>query len=136
MTVMCQPLPPGKGTTGLCGYAVEQVCDSDKVRRNKEGVPIEVDVTAHLVHPNLVRTIESATAFKDRPQKVDWEVKQDSEAAQTASPSAQKQDPQASAQPIEETWLLLEYCDQGCFIVSLFSYDMPVISPILFMGCF
>ncbi len=109
-----------------------QVCDSNKVRRNKAGVPIEADVSAHLAHPNLVRTIDTATAYREPLQKLDWEVKQDA-AAEGTSPASQQsskaESPTASRAysptksqsndaPIEETWLLLEYCDQGSFVVN------------------
>ena len=108
------------------------MCDSNKVRRNKAGVPIEADVSAHLAHPNLVRTIDTATAYREPLQKLDWEVKQD-EAAEGTSPASQQsskeESPTASSikspaksksydAAIEETWLLLEYCDQGSFVVN------------------
>jgi hypothetical protein len=101
------------------------VCDSNKVRRNKEGVPIEADVTAHLAHPNLVRTIKTASAFREPLHKLDWEVTQDG--GNTASPPEEAESPAKSAvnspgkeeKPVEETWLLLEYCDQGSFIVRM-----------------
>ena len=47
---------------------VLQVCDSKKVRRNAAGVPIEVDVTARVDHPNLVKTIEAASTVTEPVQ--------------------------------------------------------------------
>lgn len=119
--------PVRTGSIDMVYYPLGQVCDSNKVRRNKAGVPIEADVSTHLAHPNLVRTIDTATAYREPLQKLDWEVKQDA-AAEGASPSSQQfskaESPTASPAksqsndaPVEETWLLLEYCDQGSFVV-------------------
>ncbi|BDA44193.1 probable serine/threonine-protein kinase STY13 at C-terminar half [Coccomyxa sp. Obi] len=127
----------GKGAYGRVykGYyhgkvVAVKVCDSSKVRRNKAGVPIEADVSAHLAHPNLVRTIDTATAYREPLQKLDWEVKQDAAAdgtnpasqqsskaeSPTTSPTKSPAKSQSDDGPIEETWLLLEYCDQGSFV--------------------
>lgn len=108
-----------------------QVCDSSKVRRNAAGVPIEAELTAHVVHSNLVRTIDTASAYRDTTPKPDWEIGQDKareEAAAARGEAANTTDTTASssgqpAAPVEETWLLLEYCDQGTLIVSFLSHS-------------
>ena len=92
-----------------------QVCDSDKVRRNEHGKPLEADLTARLGHPNLVSTIGAASAFRESVPKLAWETAKESE-------KAAADDSEKSAQPevneaVEETWLLLEYCDQGSLMV-------------------
>ena len=93
-----------------------QVCDSDKVRRNEHGKPLEADLTARLGHPNLVSTIGAASAFREAVPKLAWETAKESEDAAT-------DDSDKSVQPevnesVEETWLLLEYCDQGSLMVG------------------
>lgn len=108
---------------------VKQVCDSNKVRRNKEGVPIEADVTAHLAHPNLVRTIDTASAYREPLHKLNWEVTQDAAAAPESPAKTPVASPGEEEQPVEETWLLLEYCDQGSFIVR----SLPMLSFLLLL---
>ena len=146
--------------------ACVQVCDSSKVRRTAAGTPVEVEVTARLAHPNLVRTLEAASVARSPGHSLDWElrtVQEDDEcvgsssnntssnnpsapttqqqeaprsayceeaaadgpAAATEAPAAEAEAPQqasAGAEPgpdSKETWLLLEYCDQGSLVVSL-----------------
>ena len=93
-----------------------QVCDSDKVRRNEHGKPLEADLTARLGHPNLVSTIGAASAFRESVPKLAWETAKESEEA-AADDSDRPAQPEVN-EPVEETWLLLEYCDQGSLMVS------------------
>jgi hypothetical protein len=69
-----------------------------------------------MLHPNLVRTIDTASTFRDTAPKQDWEIADDrgKEAAGEAGKTAGHAHPSS---PVEETWLLLEYCDQGSLIV-------------------
>ena len=90
-----------------------QVCDSNKVRRNEHGKPLEADLTARLGHPNLVRTLDAASAYREPFAKLAWEVAKEAEEAKDGKAAEQ----QSSNGPVEETWLLLEYCDQGTLMV-------------------
>ena len=92
-----------------------QVCDSDKVRRNEHGKPLEADLTARLGHPNLVKTLDAASAFREPIAKLAWEVAKEAQDASEA-PGGNIAE-QTDAAPVEETWLLLEYCDQGSLMV-------------------
>jgi hypothetical protein len=131
-------------------HARAQVCDSSKVRRNAAGTPMEVDLTAGLAHPNLVRAIDAASVVRSAPAKLDWELPPVQEANESAPPGTweslaaavpadghacdelgaaaaledsnggadQGREAKAEAPDSqEETWLLLEYCDQGSLVV-------------------
>ena len=82
------------------------------MRRNEHGKPLEADLTARLGHPNLVSTLDAASAYREPVPKLAWEVAQDAQAA-----GDEKAAEPCNAEPVEETWLLLEYCDQGSLMV-------------------
>lgn len=83
------------------------------MRRNEHGKPLEADLTARLGHPNLVSTLDAASAFREPVAKLAWEVAKEAEDAADGRAAEQ----QSSSAPVEETWLLLEYCDQGSLMV-------------------
>lgn len=83
------------------------------MRRNEHGKPLEADLTARLGHPHLVSTLDAASAYREPVPKLAWEVAREAEEAAQGVPAQQ----QSSAAPVEETWLLLEYCDQGSLMV-------------------
>ena len=91
------------------------------MRRNEHGKPLEADLTARLGHPNLVSTIGAASAFRESVPKLAWETARESEEA-AADDSHKPAQPEVN-EPVEETWLLLEYCDQGSLMVSGLSDD-------------
>lgn len=82
------------------------------MRRNKDGKPLEADLTAQLGHPNLVSTLDAASAFREPVAKLAWDMEEERQDSDRAPPG------QSNADPVEDTWLLLEYCDQGSLMVS------------------
>lgn len=105
-----------------------QVCDSDKVRRNEHGKPLEADLTARLGHPNLVSTIDAASSFREAVPKLAWEMAKEGEEAAADGVDNPAQ-PEVN-EPVEETWLLLEYCDQGSLMVGC-SPDKTIYWPVI-----
>lgn len=94
-------------------------------------MPIEAELTAHVVHTNLVRTIDTASAYRDTAPKLDWEIGHDKAKEEEAAKEGEGNEHAASTSgqppaPVEETWLLLEYCDQGTLIVR--PYPISLLS--------
>jgi hypothetical protein len=88
------------------------------VRRNEHGKPLEADLTARLGHPNLVSTLDAASAFLEPAAKLAWEVPKEAEDGEAKGADAGGTAPQETAgELVGETWLLLEYCDQGSLLV-------------------
>lgn len=118
-----------------------QVCDASKVRRSKDGVPIEAAVTANMAHANVVRTIAHATALAEpgsslsgaRSMAVDCTSSVSSHGSPNPTLSAlspragraavvsPRQEQFFPAEPVPapmpECWLLLEYMDCGSLMV-------------------
>ena len=116
-----------------------QVCDASKVRRSKDGVPIEAVITANMAHANVVRTIAHATALAEpgtgfsgeRSMAVDCtnSGRASSGALSPRSPGSQGGGAGTlptgfltggqRAAPLPECWLLLEYADFGSLMEAV-----------------
>ena len=114
-----------------------QVCDASKVRRDKNGVPIEAVITENMAHPNVVRTIAHATALAEpgsgfsgaRSMAVDCTNSGRSSGGRTprvlGEGSASSDNPGGflaeghAAAPLPECWLLLEYADCGSLMEAV-----------------
>ena len=118
------------------------MCDASKVRRDKDGIPIEAVITANMAHANVVRTIAHATALAEpgsgfsgaRAMAVDCNCTNSgrSSGGGALSPragrgggSAGSLNPrgflgdEAAAAPLPECWLLLEYADCGSLMEAV-----------------
>ena len=118
--------------------AARQVCDASKVRRDKDGVPIEAVITANMAHPNVVRTIAHAIALAEpgtgfsgaRSMAVDctnWGRSSGalSPRGRRGEGSPGSENPRGflaeepAAAPLPECWLLLEYADCGSLMEAV-----------------
>ena len=116
-----------------------QVCDASKVRRSKDGVPIEAVITANMAHAHVVRTLAHATALAEpgtgfsgeRAMAVDCtnSGRASGGALSPRSPGSQGGGAGAlptgfltgglRAAPLPECWLLLEYADFGSLMEAV-----------------
>ncbi|CAL8465638.1 g5174 [Coccomyxa elongata] len=117
----------GKGAFGRVykGYyngkvIAVKVCNSCNLRCDAAGVPFEASLTLKLEHPNLVRTLETAKASKDAtgPQRSP-SLAGGPQNVRSTLLEGTPLERLNSARLMEETWLLLDYCDMGSLMDAI-----------------